>query len=155
MTGRVPKFLSFVNNSSHSYFVFKKSLHQKREAVKKEGILWVKSLYLYKLPLDTYPGSAANKRWMLLSLQQHNTLPSSVAMRGWVGYNNVHQWVMHHAMLIHHCSIEMFSPSHQSCCKGSIQVTVSFSFSWPCWGGMLWLYYCSSRKNLKLTSSLY
>jgi len=27
MTGRVPKFLLFVNNSSHSYFVFKSLLH--------------------------------------------------------------------------------------------------------------------------------
>ena len=64
MTGRVPKLLSFVNNSSYSYFVFKKPLHQKMGQGKKES-----SLYLYKLPLDTYPGSVANKRQTLLSSQ--------------------------------------------------------------------------------------
>ena len=37
MTKRVPKFLLFVNNSSHSYFVFKKPLHQKIERERKES----------------------------------------------------------------------------------------------------------------------
>ena len=36
------------------------------------------SLYLYKLPLDTYPGSAANNRQMLLSSQHITFILSSL-----------------------------------------------------------------------------
>ena len=73
MTRRIPKLILFFNDSSHSYFLFKKPLHQKIGQWKKES-----SLYLYKLPLDTYPRSAAKNRQTLLSSQHTMFILSSL-----------------------------------------------------------------------------